>query len=181
MRVAGECCDALTAQEGLDVAQVGSALVEEECRGRMAQGMSGNDWYPRALAGELETCVEGLVATGRAVPPRKERVPIRQSRFLRSAAARRSVRSAKDEGFGVEARTPLQVERSIPTGLPRDRRRNGGRYLPAVARRPPLGGVPASADTSLPSSITPAFSHLRTRRFIRRSPMRCSTKRISHS
>jgi bifunctional non-homologous end joining protein LigD len=27
----------------------------------------------------------------------------------------------------------------------------------------------------------PAFSHLRTRRFIRRSPMRCSTKRISHS
>jgi hypothetical protein len=45
----------------------------------------------------------------------------------------------------------------------------------------PLWGVPASADTSSPSSITPAFSHLRTRRFIRRSPMRCSTKRISHS
>ena len=38
----------------------------------MPQGMGGNDWHPRALAGELEACVEGLVAKGRAVPARKD-------------------------------------------------------------------------------------------------------------
>ena len=31
------------------------------------------------------------------------------------------------------------------------------------------------------SSITPAFSHLRIKRITRRSPTRCSTKRINHS
>jgi hypothetical protein len=61
------------AEERLDVAQVGSALVEKERRGRMPQGMSGNDWHPRALAGELESCVERLVAKGRAVPARKDK------------------------------------------------------------------------------------------------------------
>ena len=58
-------------QKRLDVAQVGSALVEKEGGGRMPQGVSGNDWYPRALAGELEADVEGLIAKGRAVPARK--------------------------------------------------------------------------------------------------------------
>lgn len=72
VRVARGCCDALMAQEGLDVAQVGSALVEKERGGRMAQGMSGNNWHPRTLAGELEACVESLVAKGRAVPARKD-------------------------------------------------------------------------------------------------------------
>jgi hypothetical protein len=48
------------AQEGLHVAQVGSALVEKECRGRVPQGMGGDDRHPRSLAGELETGVEGL-------------------------------------------------------------------------------------------------------------------------
>ena len=61
VRVARGGCDTLMAQEGLHVAQVGSALVEKECRGRMPQGMSGNDWHPSTLAGELEACVEGLV------------------------------------------------------------------------------------------------------------------------
>ena len=60
------------AQECLDVAQVGSALVEKESRGRMPQGMSGNNRHPRTLAGELEACVEGLVAKGCAVPARKD-------------------------------------------------------------------------------------------------------------
>jgi len=39
---------------------------------RMPQGMSGNDRHPRTLAGELEPCVEGLVAKGGAVPARKD-------------------------------------------------------------------------------------------------------------
>ena len=55
VRVARGRCDALMAQEGLHVAQVGSALVEEEGGGRMPQGMSGNNRHPRALTGELET------------------------------------------------------------------------------------------------------------------------------
>jgi hypothetical protein len=38
----------------------------------MPQGMSGNDWHPRALAGEPEACVERLVAKGRAVTARKD-------------------------------------------------------------------------------------------------------------
>ena len=67
-------CDALMAQEGLDVAQVGSPLVEKESRGRMTQGMSGNNRYPRALAGDLKACIEGLVAKGRAVPARKRSI-----------------------------------------------------------------------------------------------------------
>jgi hypothetical protein len=61
------------AQERLHVAQIGSTLVEEERGGRMPQGMSGNNRHPRALAGELEACVEGLVAKGRAVPARKDK------------------------------------------------------------------------------------------------------------
>src|SRR5260370_3815778 len=42
-------------------------------------------------------------------------------------------------------------------------------------------GVPVSVWLTSPSSITPAFSHLRIRRMTRRSPTRCSTKRINHS
>ena len=57
VRVTRGGCDALMAQESLHVAQVGSALIEKECRGRMPQGMGGNDRHPRALAGELESCV----------------------------------------------------------------------------------------------------------------------------
>jgi hypothetical protein len=72
VRVPRGGCDALMAQERLDVAQVGSALVEEERGGRMTQGVRGDNRYPRALAGELEACVEGLVAKGRAVPARKD-------------------------------------------------------------------------------------------------------------
>ena len=72
VRVARGCCDTLMAKEGLHVAQVGSPLVEKERGGRMPQGMGGNDRHPRALAGELEASVEGLVAKGRAVPARKD-------------------------------------------------------------------------------------------------------------
>ena len=72
VRVARGGCDTLMAQEGLHVAQVGSALVEEQRRGRMPQGMRGNHGHPRTLTGELEACVEGLVAKGRAVPARKD-------------------------------------------------------------------------------------------------------------
>src|SRR5215472_7347826 len=42
-------------------------------------------------------------------------------------------------------------------------------------------GVPSSPGRTSPSSITPTFSHLRIRRTTRRSPMRCSTKRIKCS
>ena len=72
VRVTRGSCDALMAQEGLHIAQVGSALVEKECRGRMPQGMRGDDRHPRALAGELEASVKGLVAKGRAIPARKD-------------------------------------------------------------------------------------------------------------
>ena len=69
--VASGRCDTLMAQKGLHVAQVGSALVEEEGGGGMPQGMSGNDRHARALTGDFKACVEGLVAKGRAVPARK--------------------------------------------------------------------------------------------------------------
>src|SRR6266446_3755362 len=45
----------------------------------------------------------------------------------------------------------------------------------------PPCGVPVSVWVTSPSSITPACSHLRIRRMTRRSPTRCSTKRINHS
>src|SRR6266849_4837669 len=45
----------------------------------------------------------------------------------------------------------------------------------------PPCGVPTSGRITSPSSITPAFSHLPIRRITRRSPTRCSTKRINHS
>jgi hypothetical protein len=70
--VAHRCRDTLMAEERLHVAQVGSPLVEKESRGRMTKRMSGNHWHPRTLAGELEACVEGLVAKGRAVSARKD-------------------------------------------------------------------------------------------------------------
>ena len=72
VRVARGCCNTLMTEERLDVEQVGSALVKKEGGGRIPQGVSGNDWYPRALAGELEAYVEGLVAKGRAIPARKD-------------------------------------------------------------------------------------------------------------
>ena len=61
VRVARGCCDTLMAEELLDVTRVSSALVEKERGDRMPQGMSGNDWHSRALAGQLETRVECLV------------------------------------------------------------------------------------------------------------------------
>src|SRR6267154_5540600 len=42
-------------------------------------------------------------------------------------------------------------------------------------------GVPSSVSIMRPSSSTPAVSHLAISRMIRRSPIRCSTKRICHS
>src|SRR5260221_5158209 len=42
-------------------------------------------------------------------------------------------------------------------------------------------GVPLVVAATTPSSITPAFSHLRIRRMTRRSPIGCSTKRTSQS
>src|SRR6476469_2442861 len=41
--------------------------------------------------------------------------------------------------------------------------------------------VPLSLTVTIPSSMTPALSHLRIRRMMRRSPIRCSTNRMSHS
>ena len=60
------------AQERLNVAQVGSALVEEKRCSRVLQRMSGNDRHPRALAGELDAGVERLVAKARR--PGQERL-----------------------------------------------------------------------------------------------------------
>ena len=87
VRIAGGCCDTFMAQERLDVAQVGSPLIEKERGGRMPQGMGGNNGHPRTLAGELEAGVEGLVAKWRAVSARKDE---RRSRslFPQSVAAR---------------------------------------------------------------------------------------------
>jgi hypothetical protein len=67
VRVTRGGCDTLMAQERLHVGQVGSALVKKERGGRMTQRMSGNNRHPRTLAGELDACVEGLVAKVRAV------------------------------------------------------------------------------------------------------------------
>src|SRR4029077_21051070 len=54
VRVTRGGCDTLMAQERLDIAQVGSAFVEQERRRRMPKGMCGNDRHPRTLAGELD-------------------------------------------------------------------------------------------------------------------------------
>ena len=72
LRVTCRCCQTLMPKEGLDVTQVGSALVEQQRRGCMPQGMGGNDRHPSAFAGELDPGVERLIAKGRAVPARKD-------------------------------------------------------------------------------------------------------------
>ena len=59
-------------KKGLHVAQVGSAFVEEQRRGRMPKRMCGNDRHPRTLAGEFDPSVERLVAKGSAVTARKD-------------------------------------------------------------------------------------------------------------
>src|SRR5262249_25583052 len=41
--------------------------------------------------------------------------------------------------------------------------------------------VPRSLTVTTPFSMTPALSHLRIRRMIRRSPIRCSKNRMSHA
>ena len=50
---------------------------------------------------------------------------------------------------------------------PRDRRRNAGRCSPAAARSPHLAASRPSPGVTSPSSVTPAFSHLRIRRTTR--------------
>jgi hypothetical protein len=84
VRVARGYCDALMAQERLHVTQVGSRLVEQERGGRLTQRVRGNDWHLRALAGELEACVERLVAKGRAVSASKDERRSREVNSLRS-------------------------------------------------------------------------------------------------
>ena len=49
-----------------------SSVCEQERGGRMTQGVRGNNWHPPALTGELDACVECLVAKRRAVPARKD-------------------------------------------------------------------------------------------------------------
>ena len=83
VRVARRCCDALVSQERLHVTQVGSALVEQERRGRMPKGMGGNYRHPSSLARELDSRVERLIAKGRAVPARENE---RRSREVDSSA-----------------------------------------------------------------------------------------------
>jgi hypothetical protein len=82
------------AQERLDVAQVGSALVEKERSGRMPQRVRGNNRQPRALAGELDAYVNALLLNGApslpeetsadlaklTPPPRRSRTPLTLSR-----------------------------------------------------------------------------------------------------
>ena len=61
----------------------------------MPQWMGGDDRHPRALAGELEACVEGLVAKGRAVPARKDE---RRSREVYSPSPQPHALDAFQEG-----------------------------------------------------------------------------------
>ena len=68
-----------------------------------------------------------------------------------------------------------------PLLAPTDRRRSAGRCWRATARSPHLAASQPSPALPAPSSITPTFSHLRIRRITRRSPIRCSTNRISQS
>ena len=60
------------AQEASVTSRRFSALVEKERRGRMPQGMSGNNRQPRSLAGQLEACVECLVVKRNRVPARTD-------------------------------------------------------------------------------------------------------------
>src|SRR5216683_4299013 len=76
-----------------------------------------------------------------------------------------------DVSLGMVASPPLRPE--IEDVMQVDVRQQGRGN--AALRRPYLW------PDHLPSSITPAFSHLPIRRITRRSPTRCSTKRINHS
>src|ERR1017187_3975798 len=60
---------------------------------------------------------------------------------------------------------------------PRDPARNASRRWPAAARSTIPAACPPSVAFHSPSSITPAFSHLRIRRSMRGSAIRCSTGR----
>jgi hypothetical protein len=59
-------------QEAFARHAVGTALVEEQHRGRMPKGMGRNDRHPSALAGEFDPGVECLVAEGSAISDGKE-------------------------------------------------------------------------------------------------------------
>ena len=63
------------------VAQVGSALVEQDGRDRIPKRMCGNDRHSRTLAGEFDPSVERLVAKASAVTARKDQ---RRSREVHS-------------------------------------------------------------------------------------------------
>jgi hypothetical protein len=63
---------ALVPKKRLHITQVGSALVEQQRRGRMPKRMGGNDRDPSAFARELDPGVECLVAKGSAVPAGKD-------------------------------------------------------------------------------------------------------------
>jgi hypothetical protein len=112
VRVTRGGCDTLMAHEPLDIAQVGSALVEQEGGDRMTQRMSGNNRHPRTLTGELEACVEGLVAKGRAVPAGKtsadpaKSTPLVRSRTPFTLSRKANHSSSESDNSGVRGRSP---------------------------------------------------------------------------
>jgi hypothetical protein len=70
VRVARGCCDTLMAQERL-VAQVGSALVEKERRGRMPQGMSEMTGTRARWQASLRRALNALLLNGAPSRPGK--------------------------------------------------------------------------------------------------------------
>src|SRR4051794_28718812 len=79
--------------------------------------------------------------------------------------------------------TPEPVAVLRPQSLARNRHRGIEREFGKVvggAVDAPCG-VPATVSITRPSSSTPACSHFRSRRMILRSPIRCSTNRVSQS
>ena len=90
VRVTRRCCQALVPKKRLHVTQVGSALVEEERRGRMPKWMSGDDRHPSACSSKLDPGVECLIAKGSAVAAGKGEWRSRKIYSPHPAAARLS-------------------------------------------------------------------------------------------
>ena len=100
----------------------------------MPQGMGGDDRHPRALTGELEACVEGLVAKWRAIPARKDE---RRSREVYSPSPQPHALDAfKESEPFLERIRQFSGEREITKRAAFDLEANGDNHSSRLAHQP---------------------------------------------